>query len=218
MSVATLREVRLYGQLGRQFGRVHYLAISTPAEAVRALCATLPGFKDFLIYQVGYGYKVIVDGSLRLVEALHDPFGKREVVKIVPIVGGAKSGGLGIILGAVIFAASTYFGFQPGMQLGAGLMLGGVVQLLSPQRRGGSEAKGTDNGLPSYAFNGAVNTTQQGLPVPLVYGRIMTGSAVISAGMTVDDISPPPPPPPPPPQPLPPEQSPYLLSPGDSGA
>lgn len=208
MSAAVLREVRLYGALGRQFGRVHHLAISTPAEAVRALCATLPGFKEFLINQVSYGYKVIVDRSMRMVEALHDPFGKTEVVKIVPVVGGAKSGGLGIILGAIIFAVSAYVGFAPGMKIGIGLMLGGVVQLLSPQRSARGDTQGTDNGAPSYAFNGPVTTTQQGLPVSLVYGRVLTGGAVISAGMTVDDVSPPPPAPPAPPPPaqLPAEQ------------
>jgi predicted phage tail protein len=207
MTVATLRQVRLYGVLGQKFGKVHYLSISTPAEAVRALCATIEGFKAFLLTQASYGYKIIVDRAMRLVEALGDPFGKTEVVKIVPIVGGAKKGGLGVILGAIIYAVSAYYGFTPGMQLGMGMMVGGVIQLLSPQRRGGGEAK-TDNGAPNYAFDGPVNTTQQGLPVPLVYGRVITGSAVISAGLTVDDTSPPPPPPPvpPPPQILPPEQ------------
>lgn len=209
MSAAVLRQVRLYGVLGRQFGRVHYLAIHTPAEAVRALCATLPGFKDFLIKQAAYGYKVIVERSMRLVEALHEPFGRSEVVKIVPIVGGAKSGGVGIILGAIIFAVSFYVGFSPGMKIGVGLMLGGVVQLLSPQRTG-RDKQATDNGAPNYAFNGPVNTTEQGLPVPLVYGRVLTGGAVISAGMTVDDLSPPPPTPPAPPEVLPAEQPVYL--------
>ena len=42
---AVLREVRLYGALGREFGRVLHLAVATPAEAVRALRAVLPGFE-----------------------------------------------------------------------------------------------------------------------------------------------------------------------------
>ncbi len=51
---------------------------------------------------------------------------------------------------------------------------------------------------PSYVFNGPVNTTAQGQPVPIGYGRLIVGGAVISAGISIDDISPPPPPAPPP--------------------
>jgi len=40
----------------------------------------------------------------------------------------------------------------------------------------------------SYVFNGAVNTTAQGHPVPVGYGRMIVGSAVISAGIDVDEI------------------------------
>ena len=42
---------------------------------------------------------------------------------------------------------------------------------------------------PSYSFNGAVNTTAQGHPVPVGYGRLIVGSAVISAGIDVDEIA-----------------------------
>lgn len=36
-----LRTIRLYGLLGARFGRKFRLAVSNPAEAVRALCAIL---------------------------------------------------------------------------------------------------------------------------------------------------------------------------------
>ena len=34
-----------------------------------------------------------------------------------------------------------------------------------------------------YLFNGPVNTTQQGLPVPIAYGELVVGGAVISASI-----------------------------------
>ena len=37
--IERIRTVRLYGWLGRAFGREHRLAVASPAEAVRALCA-----------------------------------------------------------------------------------------------------------------------------------------------------------------------------------
>jgi predicted phage tail protein len=209
-----LREVRLYGVLGRRFGHVHYLAINSPAEAVRALCCTIDGFCEFLVNEASYAYKVIVGGGAKILSQLHDPFSSREVFKLVPIVGGAKRAGiLQIILGAVIAGVSAYFGFTPGVQAGVGLMLGGVVQLLSPQRKLSAGKDAESSGLKSYGFDGPVNTSEQGLPVPVVIGRVFTGSAVISAGLTVDDIYIAPPPAPAPP-PLPPEQP---LIPYDSG-
>ena len=41
---------------------------------------------------------------------------------------------------------------------------------------------------PSFIFNGAVNTMGQGGPVNLVYGRFLTGSAVVSAGTNAEQL------------------------------
>lgn len=65
-------------------------------------------------------------------------------------------------------------------------MAGGVIQMLSPQQKGISAKDNPDNGA-SYNFNGPVNTSAQGNPVPLLYGRMICGSAVISAGILADD-------------------------------
>lgn len=41
---------------------------------------------------------------------------------------------------------------------------------------------------PSFIFNGAVNVIEQGGPVPLVYGRHLAGSVVISAGINTEQL------------------------------
>ena len=69
------------------------------------------------------------------------------------------------------------------MGFGISMVLGGVVQLLSPQQTYDSAASERPENRPSYNFNGPVNTTAQGHPVPLCYGRMIVGSAVISAGI-----------------------------------
>lgn len=53
--------ILLYGHLGRRFGRVHRYAAHSPAEAVRALCDTLPGFRQALIE--GGAYRVLRGGA-----------------------------------------------------------------------------------------------------------------------------------------------------------
>ena len=67
--------------------------------------------------------------------------------------------------------------------IGASMILGGVIELLSPVAKTNSGDGESATNKPSYNFNGAINTQAQGHPVPLAYGRVMCGSAVISAGM-----------------------------------
>jgi predicted phage tail protein len=194
------RKVILAGKLGKIFGREHEFDISTPAEAIRALSVN---FKDFASHLIdseknNIGYRVVVDKQpIDSVENIRDPFS--QTVRIVPVVIGAK-GGLGsIILGVALIAVS----FIPGLNvavwsgmaatwssiafsLGTSLLLGGVAQLLSPQQKSQAPAEAPEN-KPSYTFDGPVNTTSQGQPVPLGYGRLIVGSAVISAGITADE-------------------------------
>ncbi|AHC48245.1 Phage tail assembly protein I [Achromobacter xylosoxidans NBRC 15126 = ATCC 27061] len=70
--------------------------------------------------------------------------------------------------------------------MGVSLALGGVVQMLSPQQRALSAADRPENGA-SYNFNGPVNTSAQGNPVPVLYGRMIIGSATVSAGIFSED-------------------------------
>ena len=68
------------------------------------------------------------------------------------------------------------------------MILGGVAQMIAPTAKSSDPSERPEN-QPSYVFNGAVNTTAQGHPVPVGYGRLIVGSAVISAGIDVDEIA-----------------------------
>ena len=199
-----LRTIRLYGYLGAQFGRVHRLAVASCAEAVQALCVLLPGFERELMTSKdrGVGYACFLGRRNLADDQLCDLAGQEDI-RIAPVVQGAKRGGLfTLVLGAALFFAAPYLvnpamagllGEGGAMVLGAGvgsmgklLMLSGVTQLLSPQQKGLSTADGPDNGA-SYNFNGPVNTSAQGNPVPLLYGELIIGSAAISAGIFAED-------------------------------
>ncbi|MEQ6351830.1 tail assembly protein [Ralstonia pseudosolanacearum] len=191
-----IRTVRLYGRLGARFGRVFRLAVGSPAEAVRALCAQVEGFRRELAtshergirYACFIGRRNIGESELELPPGADD-------IRIAPVLAGAKQSGLfQTILGAAILAVA-YFnpgGFLTGPMvtaaygMGASMALGGVVQMLSPQQAGLSARDSPDNGA-SYNFNGPVNTSAQGNPVPLLYGEMVVGSAVISAGIYAED-------------------------------
>lgn len=66
------------------------------------------------------------------------------------------------------------------------MAMGGVMQMLSPPPKG-LGAQDSPNNRPSYSFNGPVNTNAQGNPVGLLYGELVVGSAVISAGIYAQD-------------------------------
>ena len=201
-----LKEVKLYGELAEKYGKNWLLDVNSPSEAVRALCANNPSFRNFLTSSQdrGVGYKVMVGKTYveNQIE-IYDPSGRQEI-KIIPVILGAKKQGLGtILLGIALIVAAPYaigaiaggaaagsataaFGAAVGgamTQIGWGLVAGGIGQLLATTPE---EVKDEQN----YSFNGAANTIRQGVPVPLCYGQLMIGGAVISSGITSEDYTP----------------------------
>lgn len=188
MQVEKIRTIRLYGILGSKFGRVHELAVNNAAEAIRALSMMVPGFQKFLVesksqgldFTVFLGKQNIGEDQLQYPPGSHD-------IRIAPVVRGSKRGGIfQTIIGVVLMVASIWY--PPLFNVGLALSMGGVAQLLAPQAPGLSSSDRPNN-RPNYGFNGPVNTSAQGNPVPLLYGEAIVGSAVISAGIYVGDDS-----------------------------
>lgn len=188
--------IKLSGSLAKTFGRAHQRLISTPREVFRALSVTVPGFEKYMNTSKARGltYAVMV-GKRNISESDLDFPNAGQEIRIVPVIIGSKRAGLlQTILGAVIIAASAVGSyFAPGnpfsafgYKAGAAMMLGGVVQMLSPQPAGLASKQDADN-QASYAFGGVTNTANQGSPVPLGYGRRRIGGAIISAGIYVED-------------------------------
>ena len=90
--------------------------------------------------------------------------------------------------------------------IGASLVLGGVSQLLAPQptiptlnnrtapgentnASGPQGVSRATSGEQSYAFAGAANTVGVGATVPLVYGKLLIGSHLLSSRVRVADDS-----------------------------
>lgn len=182
-----MKEIRLYGEMGKKFGREHHFDVRTPAEAVRALCSQIEGFKAYLHANAKSHYKVFAGGR-NACDELSTPCSDKEIIRIAPVVHGAGAVGR-IVVGIVLVIAAV---FVPALApyaaqiigMGGSMILGGVAELLSPQAKNNSGPSEAAENTPSYNFNGAINTLAQGHPVPLAYGRIMAGSAVISAGIT----------------------------------
>ncbi|MFJ2526187.1 MAG: tail assembly protein [Pseudomonas capeferrum] len=190
---AVLMTIKLSGPLVRRFGRVHrrFIDTGTVKEVFSALRATLPGFEQEVkrLDSLGMRFAIFRNGK-NIGPQDFERTGSREI-RIVPVVGGSKRGGiLQTIVGAIMivagaFLSSTPFG-APLIGAGIGLTAGGVIQMLSPQAKGLSQSAAPEN-LPSYAFGSAKNTTASGNPVPICIGERRWGGAVISASIEAQD-------------------------------
>jgi len=190
-----LRKVRLYGELAKVVGRrVLEAELSSAAEAVRMLIANFPQLER---HMADRHYKVLVgDGALTL-DDLHYPVGQEEI-KIVPVIVGAGGGTGSIIAGVALVAFSLLL---PGVGaaiggalmtkigvLGGALILGGIAQLISPVPEVPQGPDTQQDPRKSFSFSGVQNTSRGGTPVPIVYGKTLTGSVVVSAGIDTEQV------------------------------
>jgi predicted phage tail protein len=119
------------------------------------------------------------------------------LVGLAFITAGSSLAFSGLVLTSTATAATTsaafaaYAGFAAGLgTLGIALIVGGVAQLISPMPSMGGLTSGKEAArLESFSFSGIVNTSKQGMAVPICYGRAFVGSAVISSGLDVDQVA-----------------------------
>lgn len=113
--------------------------------------------------------------------------------------GTAFAGAFGVTgIGATAAGAAAAGGYALGsialFTIGAGLILTGTAALLTPTpqmpKLGGSTSGGYDprdskDPRNGFSFSGLQNVSRPGVPVPMVYGKTLVGSVVISAGVDV---------------------------------
>ena len=213
-----LKVVKVYGALRKRLGQCRFeFDVATPAQAIKALCVNFPGLDKWLIdsEQDGVGYRVAV-GKEKATEdnltPLVMPFSDKEVFSITPVIAGAQKNPLGqILVGAALIATAVVtggtslafgaggFGLASGVtattglglaiaagNIGVALVLFGIAQAISPQPDIPSIEEAVQ--LESFTFSNVVNTSRQGLPCPIAYGRVFVGSAVVSSGLDVDQV------------------------------
>lgn len=192
--------------------------VSSAAEAVRMLLANFPGLEKHMAdqyYKVvvdNYESKLEeihypASSRIQIIPVVGGAGGGTgnilagigliaAAILLAPVGGGFLGLGANILAGSftVGAAASVAIG-----SIGVALVLGGVSQLLSPTPQLGQLGPTTPSNFgttenteldpqKSYSFSGIQNTSQQGVPVPLIYGETFVGSVVISAGIDTDNI------------------------------
>ena len=204
-----LRKIKLHGELAKFVGHDEFEAVAhTSAEAIRFLVCNFPNVEAYMSDKY---YKVLVKDGAITKDGLHDPIGGSEI-NIVPVISGAGGSNFNqILLGGLLIGASFLFPgaglFGGGSELakaaalkaptlakvgtalsgiGAALVLNGVYNMIFPTP---IPEEQEDDPRISFAFNGLVNTTRAGTSHPIVYGEIVTGSVVISAGIDTNQVT-----------------------------
>ena len=213
-----MKVVKVHGVLEKKLGQSSFeFDVNTPAEAIRALPANFSGLDKWIVdsEQDGIAYKVLIGKTVVDEENFSDlglPFSERETFEIVPVIGGAGRGLRGVLIGAALIGASFLFpgagmfGAGAGVigkgatgfalkaltaagtlisGIGANMLIGGVAEMINPTEE--PDFKEVQRSK-DYTFSGITNTAQQGVAVPIVYGRAFVGSAVISSGLDVDQL------------------------------
>lgn len=204
-----LRKIRLYGNLAQKYGEEFSFDVKTVGESLVALNANFPGFLEDIRGGAFHVVKGDMSDPLDLGKnkaMLLFEYPDDDPFHIIPAIEG--SGGdngwftliAGVVLIAVTWGAATpgvlsaegLIGaggavYEIGIGLGVALALTGVSQLLSPTPQMNTTGAEREDDKPSFLFNGPVNRTEQGGPITLVYGEIVTGSIVAGGSIDIEE-------------------------------
>tara|TARA_R100000734_G_scaffold3060_6_gene2882 strand:+ start:299 stop:904 length:606 start_codon:yes stop_codon:yes gene_type:complete len=188
-----LKKIKVYGKLRQFLGKSYFMAaVKSPQQAMSFLVANFEGVQKHMndqIYKVKMGGRVITEEYLSMT-------GQGDI-QIIPIATGAVPVVIGAIgIGAGAAAAATTLtgvaGFLVGTVLstalttvGTSMLIGGVTDLLSPQNPipDVSSVSDIDPSIRgSYSFSGIQNVSSSGVPIPIIYGAVFSGSIIISSG------------------------------------
>ena len=182
-----LKKIKVYGKL-RQFLGTSYFeaAVKSPQQAFSFLLANFEGLQKHMndqMYKIKMGGREITEDDLSM-------SGQGDI-QIIPVATGAGPIiiGLALVGGGALAAAST-IPFIAGTlasaltAVGVSMIVGGVVNMIAPQptisKTSISEIDPRIRG--SYSFSGIQNVSTSGVPVPIIYGLVFSGSILISSG------------------------------------
>jgi len=202
-----LRKVKLYGELADFVGHKELEAvIDSTADAIRFLVTNFPKLEAHMNQRY---YKVLVNDYEIGEKEIQNPTGKSDI-NIVPVISGAGGNFGKVLLGAALIGLSfsgAIFGSpmtltkglsagfaEAGLAakatfgIGGALVLSGVADMLFPVPKMPEFANEEDPRI-SFSFSGVQNTSRAGTSHPIVYGEVVTGSVVISAGIDTNQVT-----------------------------
>ena len=186
-----LKKIKVYGRLRKFLGQSYFeAAVKSPKQAFHFLIANFPEVENHMMNQF---YKIKM-GGMDITEDLLS-LQSNEDIQIIPIAIGAKGAVIGgLFLGGGAVAAASSVAFISGTvataltAIGTSMLVNEATQLLMPQPPVPSGVMAdsfsqNDPTFQSFGFGSIQNVSRAGVPVPIIYGEVFTGSVVISSGI-----------------------------------
>ena len=188
-----LKKIKVYGKLRKFLGKSTFeAAVSSPKQAYNFLKANFPDIEKHMIDQV---YKIKMGGHVVSQEFLNMK-GQGDI-HIIPVAVGA--GFVKRIFKSAVNLAKSAVNFvvDNALTLGLSYVTGGLYglaltaatglasSLLAPQQptRNASAVGDLDPSIRgSYSFSGIQNVSNSGVPIPIIYGLVYSGSIIVSSG------------------------------------
>ena len=191
-----LKKIKVYGKLRQFLGQSYFeAAVKSPQQAFAFLKANFEGVEKHMnnqLYKIKMGGRVVTEEFLTM-----SGQGDIQIIPVatgagpgIPIIGGiigigagaaaaatTLTGAAGFLVGTVLSTALT--------TIGTSMLIGGVTDLISPTQPASniSQVGDLDPSIRgSYSFSGIQNVANAGVPIPIIYGSVFTGSVIISAG------------------------------------
>lgn len=154
----------------------------TVAEAVKIVTSQIRGLRPNAIT----GYKRVQVAECDKVEDLFSPTSLTEIHLLPQMNGGKRGGFIQILIGAALVGASFLIpgagAFLGGilLQVGALMILGGVLQLIRQPTRDNPNSSATNR---SHYLGVPENTVAIGTRIPILYGRRKVGLHLLSVNL-----------------------------------
>jgi predicted phage tail protein len=196
-----MTQVNLHGILAHEFKKHFSFSIQRPREVFDAIGCAFPTFRNRLVELAHQGihYAILVNG--KKIQSAHELeiANKPTTLDLVPLLcGSGGSGGfaigaivLGLLtfgVGALAFAGVGMFASLSAvagtiMSAGIGIASLGLQMALAPKQDMQRPESDVGGAKQSFAFSSKANVADQGIPVPVGYGRLRVGSAIIQSSI-----------------------------------
>ena len=201
-----LKTIKVYGKLKDFLGQsVFQAAVKSPIQAVNFLKANFTGIEKHMnnqIYKVKIGCNSVTgdllnmsgQGDIQIIPVAIGAWPWNWVKDAFNFVADTVSSAVNWVSNNILTVGLTLAtGGLGGLltNLGTNLLMSGVSSLLSPSRPASASSSVGDtdpNIRGSYNFNGIQNISTSGVPIPIIYGLVFTGSIIISSGIDTAQI------------------------------
>jgi predicted phage tail protein len=193
-----MTRVILHGILAKEFKKTFSLSIKRPKEVFDAISCAHSNFRNRIVELANQGiyFALLVDGKKMVTMEELSAVSSNQQIDIVPLVCGAGragaiiaiiaigvlTAGAGLAIGAGAAAGSFAAGAGSALvSTGVGIAMMGLQMALAPKPKMERPSSDVNSAKQSFLFSSKANIAEQGIPVPVGYGRLRVGSAVIQS-------------------------------------